>query len=114
LQFSMSVIWFSGFPRASRAMICVNCTIAIIKYFSHSTFFLCTLDFKKGLETMATFKKYTKGDGTYWQFRAYLGTDEATGKRIACSKNAFRNEREAKKSYKLLHIDYEKNGGINS
>lgn len=95
-------------------MICVNCTIAIIKYFSHSTFFLCTLDFKKGLETMATFKKYKKGDGTYWQFRAYLGTDEATGKRIATTRRGFKTEREAKKAYKQLLIDYEKNGGLNS
>ncbi|MCJ0543368.1 site-specific integrase [Enterococcus cecorum] len=92
----------------------MNCIIAIIKYFSHSTFFLCTLDFKKGLETMATFKKYQKGDGTYWQFRAYLGTDEATGKRISTTRRGFKTEREAKKAYKQLLIDYEKNGGLNS
>ncbi|CAI3438463.1 site-specific integrase [Enterococcus cecorum] len=63
---------------------------------------------------MATFKKYTKGDGTYWQFRAYLGTDEATGKRIATTRRGFKTEREAKKAYKQLLIDYEKNGGLNS
>ncbi|WP_244470044.1 site-specific integrase [Enterococcus cecorum] len=110
----MSVIWFSGFTRASRVMISMNCIIAIIKYFSHSTFFLCTLDFKKGLETMATFKKYTKGDATYWQFRAYLGTDEATGKRISTTRRGFKTEREAKQAYKKLLVDYEKNGGLNS
>ena len=63
---------------------------------------------------MATFKKYTKGDGTYWQFRAYLGTDEATGKRISTTRRGFKTEREAKKAYKQLLIDYEKNGGLNS
>ncbi|MDZ5584479.1 site-specific integrase [Enterococcus cecorum] len=63
---------------------------------------------------MATFKKYTKGDGTYWQFRAYLGTDEATGKRIATTRRGFKTEREAKKAYKQLLIDYEENGGLNS
>ncbi|MEQ3474623.1 site-specific integrase [Enterococcus cecorum] len=63
---------------------------------------------------MATFKKYTKGDGIYWQFRAYLGTDEATGKRISTTRRGFKTEREAKKAYKQLIIDYEKNGGLNS
>lgn len=63
---------------------------------------------------MATFKKYTKGDATYWQFRAYLGTDEATGKRIATTRRGFKTEREAKQAYKKLLIDYEKNGGLNS
>ena len=63
---------------------------------------------------MATFKKYQKGDGTYWQFRAYLGTDEATGKRIATTRRGFKTEREAKKAYKQLLIEYEKNGGLNS
>ena len=69
---------------------------------------------KKGLETMATFKKYQKGDGTYWQFRAYLGTDEATGKRISTTRRGFKTEREAKQAYKKLLVDYEKNGGLNS
>lgn len=63
---------------------------------------------------MATFKKYTKGDGTYWQFRCYLGTDEATGKRISTRRRGFKTEKEAKQAYKQLLIDYEKNGGLNS
>lgn len=63
---------------------------------------------------MATFKKYTKGDGTYWQFRCYLGTDEATGKRVATTRRGFKTEREAKQAYKQLLIEYEKNGGLNS
>ena len=63
---------------------------------------------------MATFTKYKKGDGTYWQFRCYLGTDEATGKRISTRRRGFKTEREAKQAYKQLLIDYEKNGGLNS
>lgn len=63
---------------------------------------------------MATFKKYTKGDGTYWQFRCYLGTDEATGKRISTTRRGFKTEREAKQAYKQLLIEYEKNGGLSS
>lgn len=63
---------------------------------------------------MATFKKYTKSDGTYWQFRCYLGTDEATGKRISTTRRGFKTEREAKQAYKQLLIEYEKNGGLNS
>lgn len=63
---------------------------------------------------MATFTKYKKYDGTYWQFRCYLGTDEATGKRISTRRRGFKTEREAKQAYKQLLIDYEKNGGLNS
>lgn len=58
---------------------------------------------------MATFKQYTKKDGTTaWQYQAYLGIDEATGKRKATTHRGFKTKKEAQISLNLFLADYER------
>lgn len=46
---------------------------------------------------MATFKQYEKRDGsTLWMFKAYLGIDPDTGKRINVTKRGFQSKKEAR------------------
>lgn len=60
---------------------------------------------------MATFKQYEKKDGSkYWQFQAYLGVDEATGKEKRTTRRNFKTKKEAQLALSKLQVDFEKNG----
>lgn len=60
---------------------------------------------------MATFKQYTKKDGTKaWQFQAYLGVDEVTGKEVRTTRRGFKSKKEAHITLNKLLIDFEQNG----
>ncbi|MDR2977494.1 MAG: site-specific integrase [Streptococcaceae bacterium] len=58
---------------------------------------------------MATFKQYTKKDGTTaWQYQTYLGVDEKTGKRKATTHRGFKSKKEAQIHLNLYLADYER------
>ncbi|MDG4977301.1 site-specific integrase [Lactococcus lactis] len=58
---------------------------------------------------MATFKQYTKKDGsTAWQYQTYLGIDEKTGKRKATTHRGFKTKKEAQINLNLYLADYER------
>lgn len=60
---------------------------------------------------MATIKKYTKKDGsTAYMFKAYLGTDPVTGKRINKTKQGFRTKKEAQLALSRLQTEIENSG----
>lgn len=58
---------------------------------------------------MATFKQYTKKNGDkLWQYQAYLGIDEKTGKRKATTHRGFKSKKEAQIHLNLFLADYER------
>lgn len=60
---------------------------------------------------MAVFKEYKKKDGTKaWQFQAYLGIDEVTGKEVRTTRRGFSSKKEAQQTLNSLVVDFEKNG----
>lgn len=57
---------------------------------------------------MATFKQYTKKDGTkLWMFKTYLGTD-ASGKQITTTRRNFNTKKEAQLALSRLKVQFEK------
>lgn len=57
---------------------------------------------------MATFKQYTKKDGTkLWMFKTYLGTD-ANGKQITTTRRNFNTKKEAQLALSRLKVQFEK------
>lgn len=55
---------------------------------------------------MAEIKKYTKKDGsTAYMFQVYLGTDEATGKRIRTTRRGFATRKEASLALSRLRVE---------
>ena len=57
---------------------------------------------------MATFKQYTKKDGTkLWMFKTYLGTD-ANGKQITTTRRNFNTKKEAQLALSRLKVKFEK------
>ncbi|SLM97814.1 Integrase [Brachybacterium faecium] len=63
---------------------------------------------------MATFKQYETEKGKFWKYRAYLGTDETTGKDKRVEKRGFKTKKEAQLSLSRLQLDYDKNGSVNN
>lgn len=60
---------------------------------------------------MPKFSSYKKKNGeTAWQFQAYLGYDQATGKQIQTRRRGFPGEREAKAAYRRLMVQVEEDG----
>lgn len=60
---------------------------------------------------MATIKKYTKKDGsTAYMFKAYLGTDPVTGKRINKTKQGFKTKKAAQLALSRLQTEIENSG----
>lgn len=60
---------------------------------------------------MATIKKYTKKDGSAgYMFKAYLGTDPVTGRRINKTKQGFRTKKEAQLALSRLQTEIENAG----
>lgn len=60
---------------------------------------------------MAVLKEYKKKDGTKaWQFQAYLGVDEVTGKEVRTTRRGFSSKKEAQQTLNSLVVDFEKNG----
>ena len=60
---------------------------------------------------MATIKKYTKKDGSAaYMFKAYLGTDPVTGKRINKTKQGFKSKKEAQLALSRLQTEIENSG----
>ncbi|MBO0481801.1 site-specific integrase [Candidatus Enterococcus courvalinii] len=60
---------------------------------------------------MATIKKYTKKDGSSaYMFKAYLGTDPVTGKRINKTKQGFKTKKEAQLALSRLQTEIENSG----
>ncbi|KMT32935.1 site-specific integrase [Melissococcus plutonius] len=52
---------------------------------------------------MATFKQYTKKDGTkLWMFTSYIGVDYVTGKQINTTRRGFKTKKEAQQSLNNL------------
>lgn len=60
---------------------------------------------------MATYKQYTKKDGTkLWMFKTYLGIDAATGKQITTTRRNFKTKKEALLAENRLQLDFQENG----
>ncbi|GKS53947.1 site-specific integrase [Enterococcus mundtii] len=60
---------------------------------------------------MATIKKYTKKDGSAaFMFKAYLGTDPVSGKRINKTKQGFKTKKEAQLALARLQTEIENSG----
>lgn len=53
-------------------------------------------------------KKYKKGDGFAYYFKAYHGIDPLTGKKIVTLRRGFKTEREARLAEAKCLADYEK------
>lgn len=59
---------------------------------------------------MATFKQYSKKDGSKaWSFQAYLGIDPVTKKSIKTTRRNFKTKKEAQLALSRLQVDFEKN-----
>lgn len=57
---------------------------------------------------MANFKKYTKKNGQEaWQFSAYLGTDQKTGKRIKTTRRGFETKKQAQRACNQLLAEFD-------
>lgn len=57
---------------------------------------------------MANFKKYTKKNGQEaWQFSAYLGTDQKTGKRIKTTRRGFDTKKQAQRACSQLLAEFD-------
>ena len=62
---------------------------------------------------MANVKKYTKKDGsTAYMFKAYLGTDELTGKQKYTTRRGFTSRKEAQLAISRLKLEIEENGFV--
>ena len=62
---------------------------------------------------MAYIRKYTKKDGsTAYMFKAYLGTDELTGKQKYTTRRGFASRKEAQLAISRLKLDIEENGFV--
>lgn len=60
---------------------------------------------------MATFKQYTKKDGSkLWMFKTYLGIDPLTGKQVTTTRRNFKTKKEAVLAENTLRVEYEKDG----
>lgn len=60
---------------------------------------------------MATFKQYEKKDNTTaWQFQAYLGINETTGKPVKTTRRNFKTKKEAQLALNRLLVSYETEG----
>jgi Site-specific recombinase XerD len=60
---------------------------------------------------MATFKQYTKKDGsTLWQYQTYLGVDEVTGKDIRTTRRGFSTKKQAQIDCNKILTDFAENG----
>ncbi len=60
---------------------------------------------------MAYIRKYTQKDGsTAFMFKAYLGTDELTGKQKYTTRRGFSNRKEAQLAISRMKLDVEENG----
>lgn len=60
---------------------------------------------------MATFKQYTKKDGSkLWLFKAYLGIDPLTGNQVTTTRRGFKTKKEAVLAESRLQLDYQENG----
>ncbi len=60
---------------------------------------------------MATFKQYSKKDGTKaWQFQAYLGIDDVTGKEVRTTRRGFPSKKSAQLKLNELMLEYEEKG----
>lgn len=58
-------------------------------------------------------KKYKKKNGkTAYMFKAYLGIDETTGKKIETSRRGFKTEKEARIALNKLLIEFEESGTL--
>lgn len=58
--------------------------------------------------TMATFKQYTKSNGTKaWQFQSYLGINPMTGKPVKTTRRGFKTKKEAQLELNRLLVDFE-------
>ncbi len=56
-------------------------------------------------------KQYEKKDGTKaWLFKAYLGIDETTGKKIWTTRRGFATKKECQLAQNRLMIEVEENG----
>lgn len=56
-------------------------------------------------------KAYKKKNGTKaYKFKAYLGTDPVTGKRVETTRRGFKSAREAQRALDRLRVDYDNNG----
>lgn len=63
---------------------------------------------------MKNVKQYKKKNGTKaYMFKAYLGSDPITGKRIETTRRGFKSAREAQRALDRLRVDYDKNGWHN-
>lgn len=56
---------------------------------------------------MATFKQYDTKQGTRFMFKAYLGIDSKTGKRIETTRRGFQSKKEAKLALNRLQLQFE-------
>lgn len=57
---------------------------------------------------MATFKQYTKKDGTKkWLFKGYIGTDPITQERIRTTRRGFETKKEAQRELLRLQVELE-------
>lgn len=60
---------------------------------------------------MATYKQYTKKDGTkLWMFKTYLGIDPNTGNQIQTTRRGFATKKAAISAANKLAVDFEQNG----
>ncbi len=60
---------------------------------------------------MATFKQYTKKDGSkLWLFQSYIGTDETTGKQKYTTRRGFKTKKEAQIALNKILLEVEANG----
>lgn len=56
---------------------------------------------------MATYKQYTKKDGTeLWKVKGYLGVDPTTGKEIQFHRQNFKTKKEAQRAYERAKVDF--------
>ena len=63
---------------------------------------------------MKNVKAYQKKNGIKaYMFKAYLGSDPITGKRIETTRRGFKSAREAQRALDRLRVDYDKNGWQN-
>ncbi|MDO4679736.1 MAG: site-specific integrase [Aerococcus sp.] len=55
---------------------------------------------------MATYKEYSTARGTFYEVRAFLGYDSATGKKKELQKRGFKTKKEAEQYYKQAQIAF--------
>ena len=68
---------------------------------------------QRKLIQLATFKQYTKKNGEKaWYFKAYLGVNPKTGKKVTTTKRGFRTQREAKIAEARLQTNHSFNTDV--